>query len=355
LAKQFADLAVQRGIGRHALAQILASARNGPQRHHRRLETRGGSDVRILIRGDLLSSTPSFFDHRRCLPQLAPVRFETGLEVRDVDRQARAAPDLDGLTDRFDQPVPLAADVTGVQAAVSGDHAGHFHKFVDVGSGVPAVIQAGRQAPSARLHGAFGLLLQPFQLVRRRAPSGVAHGGLANRTVACQVDDIRADPVAFQLFEVLADIGGTQAAVAGHNGAAALGQVVQIRAERRLGQAPIAVRVQVDKAWRDRQARAVDDPARAADGKPAHRDNLVAAQRDVAHRAVGARPVEQRAAPQQHVGIDAKARCGPADQQADQQAAEAREQSGPAACGALDTTGPSCASPRPSPTSITRC
>ena len=83
------------------------------------------------------------FDQCCCGTDFSPIRVFARLEVGDVNGQAAAATDFDGLFNRLDQLISLVTDVARVDPAPLTDDLRNRPKFLDVGEGSGNILQPG--------------------------------------------------------------------------------------------------------------------------------------------------------------------------------------------------------------------
>src|SRR2546428_6771079 len=75
-----------------------------------------GGGVGVVVRRDVDAFAAGALDERGGLLHLSPVLLTRRLVVRQLDPRPAAAPDLEVLLDRLDQPGALVADVTRIEA-----------------------------------------------------------------------------------------------------------------------------------------------------------------------------------------------------------------------------------------------
>src|SRR5262249_14413526 len=139
---------------------------------------------------------------------------------------------------------------------------------------------------------------------------GVAHDLPADAIVRHLVDDVAADAVVLQRLEVLGDVHGPSAAVAGDDRRYALEQVTQVRAHGRLREGLITVRVQVDEPGGGDEAGAVEDARLVGQAEPAEGDDAFAADGDVARLAGLAAAVVDRDVTDHDIRLDGRVGSG---------------------------------------------
>ena len=122
-------------------------------------------------------------DHREQLGRLALVDLVAEVRVREVQRHARAARDLDAVGVGLQRAPPVVAVVGRVVAAVLAHDLEQRDDLVVVGVHPRRVGQPGRQPDRALLERLGQQPLHVGELVRRRRPVVVAHRDI--RIVPC--------------------------------------------------------------------------------------------------------------------------------------------------------------------------
>ena len=282
----------------------------------------------ILVGGDVEALRACGLESGDRLAGATPHRARPALEVRDLEAAAGSGrtDGLDRLADRLEQAVALVSHMRGVQAAVPGRGRDQRRDLVGRRVHPRRVDEPGRQAERARVHRGVDRGDHRGQLVRGGRPRVGAQHGPANRPVADQEGDVRAERLLGDPIEVLAEarpaglelvraqrqvdqltpgVGDRREAVAAV--ARQLGRValVEVAGQRAIEeQRSVRVPVRVDEPRRhDHPAEIEDqlDPAGIHRGQVADREDPVAEHADIGTNARRPAPVDDGPTPEQQV------------------------------------------------------
>jgi hypothetical protein len=225
---------------------------------------------------------------------LRPVRPARGLEVADLHRDGRPVPDLDGLGDRWQERVPLAPDVAGVEAPGLPGGLRQRDQLVGVGEHARGVDQAGGEPGGPLVHRAPDLGRHGPELLGGRARLTGSHDQEPDGPVSHQRGDVDREAPLGQAVEVTAEGrpvpgerghgegGGVDDVLApgrveGGRARPAVADDLQSEAlvdlavgRRQPGEDEVGVRVHVHEPGRDHLAGGVDHPGRGGAGQEGH-------------------------------------------------------------------------------------
>ena len=162
-------------------------------------------EVGIRVERDLDPVVSRLIEHRQQLGRSTLVDREAEMGVREVQRHARTARDLDAVGIRLERAQPVVAVMRRVVPAVLTHDLEQRDELVVVGVHPRRVGQTGREADRALLERLGQQPLHVRQLVGRRRTVVVAHRAHADRPVRREVGGVDRDPVRVEPVEVLAD------------------------------------------------------------------------------------------------------------------------------------------------------
>ena len=169
------------------------------------MQVGGAGEVRIGVERDLDPVVARLVDHREQLGCAALVDLVAEVRMREVQRHARAARDLDAVGVGLQRALPVVAVVRRVVAAVLADDLEQRDDLVVVGVHPRRVGQAGREADRALLERLGQQPLHVRELVGGGRAVVGAHRDHPDRPVRREVGGVDRDPVGVEPVEVLAD------------------------------------------------------------------------------------------------------------------------------------------------------
>ena len=173
----------------------------------------------------------------------------------------RLLADADGLADGAEQADvvgALVAHVRVVDAAVLRGDAGQLDDLFGAGEAAGSVVQAGRDADGAFVHGCIDEGLHAIELLRRRLGVGHAHHLAADGSLADEEDGIGADSLLVPFGERGSGGGGAVAVVAGGDGGDSLREIGIVAAALGIREIAGGMGVGIDEAGCDDEAGGVD-------------------------------------------------------------------------------------------------
>ena len=174
----------------------------GPGRHERGERVEPGG-IGVGVGGDVHPGPPGGVDLRHDLGHPAPVVLPGGLEVPDLDRNSRLAPDPDRLVQRGHDLVALVPEVRRIDPAEPRGLPRQRHELRRLGVGRRRVLERGREPHRAVPHRLAHQLPHPVQLGRRRVPVVVAQHHPAHLRGAHVGRQVDADALPLQAGVVL--------------------------------------------------------------------------------------------------------------------------------------------------------
>lgn len=259
------------------------------------------------------------------------------LDVRDVDRQLRAAADVQHFLDRTHEPQRIArlvAVMGVVDAAADRRLARQRHHFVGGREALRCIEQAGRQSERAFAHGAGDQRAHGLQFGGVGRARVVPEHARAHRAEAHVGGHVGSGAGGLECRARAGHVRRAVAVDADEDRGHALVQPRQDAPHRRVvgTQVGVGMRVRIDQARCDHKAAGIDLACRAVAAAQCRADveNAVAADRDVGDAAIAVAAIEQQAAVDHgvcrlHGGrCGQRARCGAAGEQ--QQAGQAARQ-----------------------------
>ena len=193
------DLVADRTAASGSLSRAAISATGRSWRFWGRPPIRGWAQVgmHVVVDRHVLAPGAGLL-HQSQVGRGIAGRAVLGRVVRDLDRQAGLAADLDRFGDGFQDGLALAADVRGIQPTVAGYDAGQGDDLLGAGKAAGRIHQPGGQPKGPGLHG----LGQQSSMCCLFAGDGgallQAHDGDAQRTVPDQRCDVDSQSIRFQ-------------------------------------------------------------------------------------------------------------------------------------------------------------
>ncbi len=324
------------------IAQVLEelAVRRGPRRQHS-IQPSARSGVRIHVGGDVDAFRARRLDARYRVGHLAPVGLARRLEVVNLDRQMRLAPDTRRLVDPFQQRVALGAHVGDIEAAMLAHDTADLDQLLGRDVGIGRIDQRVGDAERAILHRLGHHPAHRRQLLAGRRPHAHAAGVLAQRPAAQERADVgrhaafghRPQPVAEPLpaastldpvRDEAAHGGGDLAEgildlAAGRRGRPAFAHDLGRDALRHLREAARVVHQREDAVAEDVDEAGADDHAggihhlagrigRQTSGRR-DRGDAVAGEGDIAVEPGIARPIHDARPANQHVDLSRRVPC----------------------------------------------
>jgi len=307
-----------------ARGRLLLGAAQCPAGQDLDAERRHKRRIRILIELHIHSARSCRLDHLQGSRDLAPVGAVLSLVMRELQGQTGAFGDIERLLHRFDQRIALIAQMGRVEAAVFRDNGAEFRQFVFVGIGGRRIFEAGGESPDARLQRRFQLPPHLHHVVGGRRPLLHPHDTFSQGAVAGKRDKMGGETAGLDLTQKLvvglpADPRTVRGEPAFFEGEVrAVGGEAQrepavtddLRGDTHRQSAGLAgvptdgdvgVRMDIDEAGREMQARGVEANAglrlrQIADGR-----DPVAANPDIGADSWCARPIQHQAACQERI------------------------------------------------------
>ncbi len=182
-----AVLRVHQALGERAVAALDRPARQQRRQH------RHARQVRVGVQADVEPFVQALVHELQQLARPPGVDLEVHGGVRQVQRAARAAGDVDHLGVAFERARAVTALVRTEIAAVAGDHGAQGGQLGGVGVHAGRVAQPGREAHCALFEPGGDERLHRLQLVLGRRAAVPAHGEHADGAVGDEVGRVGRD------------------------------------------------------------------------------------------------------------------------------------------------------------------